>query len=319
MIYQMNNSTLEHFSNALNLDAGETPNFKREYEYVFNEVYKAKYAKGKALELFPVASGIPAMAQTYTFKTGDRVGKASVTAEGSLDIPTSELTGDEVTQNIKPIKSAFIYTVEDLARVGYGKFNIPSDKAEGSVQDIFNLHNQLFWNGDALNGITGILNNSNIDGAAVPNNAGATSTTWALKTPDEVLKDLSDAVNLMRNNTLMIEQPNVIIMSAPSYTYISTKKYNDETLMTILQVFQMYFPEIRVEWEVSLNGAFSGGTNGFLLGNNTDRRVIELVAPIPYQLGQPVFDGVGFKTIAMGRNGGVKITTPKAFLRRWGI
>jgi hypothetical protein len=317
MTYQLSQYSLGALSSHLNLDAGETPNFKREFEYVFTDVYKRKYATGKALQLFPVASGIPAMAKNYVFKTGDRVGRARFVAEGSLDIPMSELTGDEVTQNIKPIKTGFQYTVEDLARVGYGKFNIPSDKAEGAVQDIFNLHNTAFWLGDTANGITGILNNANIDGAAVA--AGVGGVTWALKTPDEVLKDLSDAVNTMRNGTLMLEQPTLLVMSSTAYTRISTTKFNNDTLMTILQVFNMYFPEITVDWDVTLNGAFSGGTDGFLLCNNRDARVIELIAPIPYQLGQPVFDGVGFTTIAMGRNGGAKITTPKAFLRRWGI
>lgn len=317
MTYQLSPHSLGSFTSQLNLDAGETPNFKREFEYVFTEVYKRKYATGKALQLFPVASGVPAMAKNYVFKTGDRVGRAKFVAEGSLDIPTSQLTGDEVTQNIKPIKTSFQYTVEDLARVGYGKFNIPSELAEGAVQDIFNLHNTAFWLGDTANGITGILNNSNIDGAAV--SAGVGGVTWALKTPDEVLKDLSDAVNTMRNNTLMIEQPTLLVMSSTAYTRLSTTKFNNETLMTILQVFNMYFPEITVDWDVSLNGAFSGATDGFLLCNNRDGRIIELIAPIPYQLGQPVFDGVGFTTIATGRNGGAKITTPKAFLRRWGI
>jgi hypothetical protein len=317
MTYQLSQYSLGALSSHLNLDAGETPNFKREFEYVSTEVYKKKYATGKALQLFPVASGIPAMAKNYVFKTGDRVGRARFVAEGSLDIPMSELTGDEVTQNIKPIKTGFQYTVEDLARVGSSKFNIPSQKAEGAVQDIFNLHNTAFWLGDTANGITGILNNPNIVGAAVA--AGVGGVTWALKTPDEVLKDLSDAVNTMRNGTLMLEQPTLLVMSSTAYTRISTTKFNNDTLMTILQVFNMYFPEITVDWDVTLNGAFSGGTDGFLLCNNRDARVIELIAPIPYQLGQPVFDGVGFTTIAMGRNGGAKITTPKAFLRRWGI
>ena len=316
MAYELNQQALGGFIQGLNLDAGETPNFKREFEYIFNEVYKVQYATGKALQLFPVARGIDATAKTYGFQTGDRLGTADFVAEGSLDIPTGQVTGKEEFQVIKPIKTAFHYTKEDLARVGKGKFNIPSDLAENAVQLVFDKHNTAFWLGDTANGITGILNNSNIDGAAV--SAGVGGVTWALKTPQEVLRDLKDAVNTMRNSTLRAENPNLLVLSLASYAHIETTLYNDQNLKTILEVFKGQFPEIKVDYDVTLNGAFSGGTNGFLIGTD-NRMVIELIAPVPYQLGQPIFNGVAFTTIAEGRNGGAKITRPKAFLRRWGI
>jgi hypothetical protein len=86
-------------------------------------------------------------------------------------------------------------------------------------------------------GTTGILNNSNVYATTVAQNAGSTSTTWANKTADEILKDINDAImyTWSASGYDMSAIPNHILLPFEQYNKLISRKVSDIAQMSIMQ------------------------------------------------------------------------------------
>lgn len=84
-------------------------------------------------------------------------------------------------------------------------------------------------------GTYGLLNNPNVEANNVPAGTSGT-TTWATKTPDEVLADINTAINeaWAASNYDLSAMPNHILLPYEQYNYIATNKVGDNGDMTIL-------------------------------------------------------------------------------------
>jgi hypothetical protein len=302
----------------INLDTNQTAYFNRQLEAIKEQTYDIKTGALRAVELFPIDGTTPRSAETQTYYQYDARGLAKIISDYATDTPSVEVAGKAFTAKIEGIGLHYAYTIMDIERGAIQGTPLSARKALATQKGIMARHNQLFWTGDSVSGIVGVLSHASVPNAQVAADGAGSSTLWSTKTPRQILRDLTQAVVDMIALTRGVERPNLLVLSESRLSTLATTLMADNTRDTVLDAFRVIYPNIRVEGAEELAGAFQGGSEGFLLGNNQSTH-IELIAPIVYEELAPEATNMAFKVNAFGRNGGAQIYYPLAFSKRYGI
>lgn len=286
-----------------NLDSAETMFFQRELEQVKAKSYDVLKVPLKAFELIPVDSTTAPGARTVTYEQYDSTGIAKIISNYADDLPTADVKGKEFHSTIKAIGNSYVYSKDDIRAAQFAGKPLNQRKANAAVEAHRQLMNKLAFFGDAEYGIQGLLTNANIPNAPVVAGA-ATTLTWVTKTPDEILKDLNSAVSDMLDLTKGVEVPNTIVMPIAQYNHIATTARSANSDTTILQFFKGNNPGIEVMWATELKGAFTGGTDGFIVYNrNPDKLWMEI--PLIAEMSPAQEKGLAYTVSVESKFGGV--------------
>ena len=304
-------------SKYTNLDSAETMFFQRELEQVKAKSYDVLKVPLKAFELIPVDSTTAPGAKTVTYEQYDSTGIAKIISNYADDLPTADVKGKEFTSMIKSIGNSYVYSKDDIRAAQFAGKPLNQRKANAAVEAHRQLMNKLAFFGDAEYGIQGLLTNANIPAAPVVAGA-ATTLTWATKTADEILLDLNDAVSDMLDLTKGVEVPNTIVMPIAQYNLIATTARSANSDTTILEFFKGNNPGIEVMWATELKGAFTGGTDGFIVYNrNPDKLFMEV--PLIAEMSPAQERGLAYTVSVESKFGGCIIPYPLSLSFRRGI
>jgi hypothetical protein len=303
---------------AVNLDAQQTMYFNRQLEVIKSQTYDIKQGNLRAVELFPVDGTTPEYAETQTYYQYDARGLAKIVSDYATDIPSLEVAGKAFTSKIETIALSYAYSIMDIKRASIQGTPLSVRKALATQRGVMARHNQLFWVGDTVAGIVGVLSHASVPNAQVTADGTGSSALWSTKTPTQILRDLVQGVTEIKSLTKGRETPNLLVLSEGRLNVLRGTRMSADSSDSILFAFNNMFPEIRVEGAEELAGAFQGGTEGFLLGRNESTH-IELIAPIVYEETPPEQKNLAYAVNAIGRNGGVAIYYPLAFSKKYGI
>ena len=106
-------------------------------------------------------------------------------------------------------------------------------KADSARRAIREEENQIAWTGNDSHGIIGFLNNPNVPIQAAP--AGVGGTTWALKTADEIIADVSLMVQSIRSQSKGIHSGDTLLLPIDQYTLIGTLPRSTHSDTTVEQ------------------------------------------------------------------------------------
>jgi hypothetical protein len=302
----------------VNLDTNQTAYFGRQLEVIKTQTYDIKQGQLKAVELFPIDSSTPEYAETQTYYQYDARGLAKIVSDYATDIPSVEIAGRAFSSKIETIALSYAYSIMDIKRASIQGTPLSVRKALATQRGIMARHNQLFWVGDTVAGIVGVLSNASVPNAQVTADGTGSSALWSTKTPTQILRDLVQGVTEIKSLTKGVESPNLLVLSEGRLNVLRGTRMSADSSDSILVAFNNMYPEIRVEGAEELAGAFQGGTEGFLLGRNESTH-IELIAPIVYEETAPEQVNLAYKVNSLGRNGGVAIYYPLAFSKKYGI
>jgi hypothetical protein len=302
----------------INLDANQSAYFGRQLEAIKNQTYDIKQGMLKAVELFPIDSTTPDYAETQVYYQYDARGLAKIISDYATDVPSVEIAGRQFVSKIETIGLSYSYSIMDIKKAAIQGTPLTVRKALATQRGVMARHNQLFWVGDTVAGIVGVLTNASVPNAQVTADGTGSSALWSTKTATQILRDLVQGVTEIKALTRGVESPNLLVLSEGRLNVIRGTRMSPDSPDSILVAFNNMFPEIRVEGAEELTGAFQGGTEGFLLGRNESTH-IELIAPIVYEETAPEQKNLSYSVNAIGRNGGAVIYYPLAFSKKYGI
>ena len=160
-------------------------------------------------------------------------------------------------------------------------------------------------------GSTGLLNNSNVttaNAASVSTGESTTSTKFADKTPDQILKDVNDAILAVWAAAEYDRDavPNHIIMPYEQFNYLATTKVTELAEKTILQflldnnVAKTNGSDLYIGGCSWCKGAGSGGTDRMMVYINKERYLAaDELAPLSRIMTQPNAENVCYDTAYM--------------------
>ena len=301
--------------NTYRLDINESAFFRRQLEYILAKTYDVKYRDLLAFSLIPISNEAPSGATQVTWRQYTGVGFAKIIQDYTSDFPRIDTYGVENTTLIYGIGASYAYTVVEIRRAQMANVPIDQKKANFARRAIEQVINTLAWVGDTNFHINGLLNFPGITQATIVADGSGSSTLWANKTPDQVIRDLNNLVTAVINTTNGKEIPTDLLLPISNYTYISQTKMSTPSDKTILQFFlenQRAAGWIqRVTMLPDLNGIGALGTNRALVYCR-DEDHLTLQIPQPYEQFPMDQKGMTFEVICHAETAGVLVYYPLA-------
>jgi len=312
--------------NTTNLDANESAFFARELEHIKARSYDIQYPEYKATRLIPVSSEAGSGADSITYQQFDSVGIMKIISNYADDLPRSDIKGKEFTVSVKGLGGSYGYNRQEIRSATMAGRPLQQRKANAARRAYDQAVERIAFlarSDDGVNGgLVGLIYNANTTKAAAPVGGSSGHTLWIntttpanVKTPAEIVKDMSDLIVDVDTLTLGVEQITKILLPRPHYGKISNTRMEAGTDTTILQFFLRNNPGVSVEAVNQLRNldpkpsGGSGPTN-VMLGYNPNPDKLTLEIPMPWEQLPVQERGLEFLVNTEARIGGVIIYYP---------
>jgi len=225
---------------SMNFDDAEAASvfFARELDYVKSQSYDVEYPEFTALTLFPMSSEVDPGAETITYYSYDKVGMAKIISNYATDLPRADVKGKPTTAIIKSIGDSYGYSAQEMRASRLAGKSLDVRKAESARYQIDYLNNKIAWAGDKETGLRGVLSeDTDIPRYVLANGAEGSKTTWASKTADEIIADISGMLKQMATVTKKVEKPDTLAISADAYIEIQNRRIpgTDTTVLSYIE------------------------------------------------------------------------------------
>jgi hypothetical protein len=302
------------------LDDGESVFFARELQFVKSKTYDIKYANLKARQLFPVSNEAGPGAETIAYESYDHVGIAKVISSYSDELPRADIKGILNVSLVKSLGSSYGYSLQEIRAAKMKGIPLTQRKANAAKRAILSKENQIAFGGDADSGLIGFISNPNISTTTIPADGTASATTFASKTPAQILRDLHAVANFVVANTIEVEIPDTMIMPIIQRNYIfSTPWSTTGDGKTIGELFLEQSPYIKEIVAVDqLKAAGSAGSDRLMVYRK-DPEALTLEIPQDFEQLEEQPKGLEYIVPCHSRIGGVVVYYPLSIAYADGI
>lgn len=314
---------------SMNFDDAEAASvfFARELDFVKSQSYDVEYPEFTALSLFPMSSEVDPGAETITYYSYDKVGLAKIISNYATDLPRADVKGKPTTAIIKSIGDSYGYSIQEMRASRMAGKSLDTRKAEAARYQIDYLNNKIAWNGDPETGLKGVLSEDNDVPLYVLANGAKGTTSWADKTEDEILADITGMLKQMATVTKKVEKPDTLALSADAYIEIQNKRI-EGTATTVLKYIQDNIPDIKQIVSCPELDADSVETNPYAAASNgkavallfkNDARKLSIENPLPFMQYPIQTQGLEVVVPCEARTAGAIIYYPMSLLIAVGI
>lgn len=301
-----------------NLDANESEFFQRELEFIKSQTYDILYPELKATLLIPVSTEAGAGATTITYRQFDGVGIMKIIANYADDLPRADVKGKEFSSIVQTLGGSYGFNIQEVREAAMAGRPLNARRASTVARANEQKVNSIAWFGDADSGLLGMLDQPNVPAATVQTGATSGNVTWgggSPKNPDEIIKDLCDVVDDVRELTQGIENPNTILIPIAQNSLISCTPRSTTSDTTIKQFFMNNRPGVEIVELVELKDvdplpSGGGAPKDVMIAYDKSPDKLTLEIPSPFEQFPPQERGLEFIVPAMSRIGGVIVYYP---------
>ena len=242
------------------LDEAQGVFFERELEFVKAQTYDIKRPNNSYSRAFPIDTSAGAGADTISYQQYDSVGVMKLISSSADDLPRSDIKGKEFLVKVKTIGGSYGYNYDEvLAGMMASNFSgsgpkksagfIDTKRALASRRSYDNKMNEIAWfanpNEAKWQGLVGFLYFPNIPITTASTKVGG-GTVWSGATGEEILADMTSAINAVTTITNGVEVVDTIGLPPAQYALLRSKMMT-QLNTTVKKHFQETYPDIKIE------------------------------------------------------------------------
>lgn len=283
-------------------------------------VYAMRYQEIQYPTLIPVDTSAPDWIQSVTYFSMDGVGKAEWFHGNAQDVPKVAMTREKFETTVSMAAIGYGYDLEELGTAQLLNINLSSDKAMLARRVAEEKIDSVAFVGDAAKGMTGLVNSSTPTATTAPADGTGSATTFASKTPDQILRDINGQLTGIFTGTLGAEIADTLLLPYSVLLDLSTRRIDAVNQTTILEWIERNNIYTRTTGQqLLIRGVF-----GYLdtAGASSTKRmvayrrspdVLKMHLPMPFRFLPAWQTGpIRFDVPGIFRLGGVDIRRPKA-------
>lgn len=296
-------------------DAAEGVSFARSLEHIRPGLLDVLFPQYEGMKFVPLEPGVDPGKEIFTYQGMRKIGRAALVKSYADDAPRSEITGVESSLQIRPFKSSYAYTTQEIKAAMLAGQPIDVKKAMAAREALAMIIDEVIFYGHTEGGLLGLLNQSNTTSYTVANGV-AGSKLWRRKTADEIVADLHGIANNVVKATLGIHRPNAMLLPLAAYNIASTRRMGDGSNQTVLSFFlstnpyiQSVDPSYRLDAQFSTLWGGSANTGRMMVYEKNSERM-SLVLSVEFEQGLPFQRHWVTTTECHSRCGGVVLYYP---------
>ena len=286
--------------------------------HIEQEVYRIQYPEIIYQQLIPIDTSAGEWAKSVTYFSLDKVGQADWLSNMASDIPFADINRNKFEQGIEMAGIGYTYTLEELGQaMMIPGLNLTAERAEAARFAYEMFMDQLAYKGSVSKSFTGLFNNANV--AVVSSAVGASgSSHWSMKTADEIIKDVQNALTGVYQGSLTVEMADTVLLPIGEMQYLANIRIPNTygNALDYLSKYNLYTyttgAPLTIRSVLGLDSAGADG-GGRMIVYRRDPRVLKLHVPMPHRF-LPVFQrsALQFDIPGIFRVGSVEIRRPGA-------
>lgn len=283
-------------------------------------VYAMRYQDIQYPALIPVDTSAPEWIQSVTYFSMDSVGQAQWFSGLAHDVPKVELTREKFETTVSMAAIGYGYTLEELGTAQLLGMNLTSDKASSARRVAEEKIEQVAFVGDTGKGYTGLVNTASVTATTAPADGTGSATTFASKTPDQILRDINGVLTGIFTGTLGAEIADTLLLPYVVLLDLSTRRIDAVNQTTILEWIERNNIYTRTTGQpLTIRGVFGfldtagAGSTKRMVAYRRSPEVLKMHIPMPFRFLAPWQTGpIKFDVPGIFRVGGVDIRRPKS-------
>ena len=294
---------------VLRCDANESLFFARQLESIKANTYDKKFPKLRAKEFIPVSYDADPGALSITYYQYTEVGLAIIVSNYAHDLPRADAFGKKFNSPVETVGASWGINTQEMRSSDKINARAPQRKANACRRAFETKVDNIAFSGDTATGLTGFSNNANVPVTTLTAGAGG-DEEWRLKTPDEIIADVSLLYETTHDATNNVEDPDTLLLPPRAYTHIANNPRSSTSDTTILKWLLDNNPSLKAIapwWKLKTAGA--GGVGRAILYTR-DPDSVTLEIPLEFTQHAAQFRNLELVTPTEGRVGGVLFYYP---------
>ncbi|MGO4672977.1 DUF2184 domain-containing protein [Bosea sp. 2YAB26] len=292
----------------------------RQASLIEPNVYAIRYQDIQYQSLIPVDTSAPEWIQSVTYFSMDSVGRAEWFHGNAHDVPKVELTREKFETSVSMAAIGYGYTLEELGTAQLLGMSLTSDKASAARRVAEEKIDGVAFVGDAAKGFTGLVNASGPTATTAPADGAGSATTFASKTPDQILRDINGQLTGIFVGTLGVEMADTLLLPYSVLLDLSTRRIDAVNQTTILEWIEKNNIYTRTTGQpLTIRGVFGyldtagASSTKRMVAYRRSPEVLKMHIPMPFRF-LPVWQTgpMRFDVPGIFRLGGVDIRRPKS-------
>ena len=255
--------------------------------HIEQQVYKTKYPTIQYPNLVDVDTSAWEYADSIVHFSQDMTGEPAWMNPDATDMPFVDLTRDRFSVRAEMGWLGYRFNEKEVAQaMKVPGLNLRPDKAMAVREAYERFLDRIVLNGNTDYNWDSFIDASGVTSATAANDADDSSPLWSNKTPDEVLKDINDALTGIYSGTLQVEMADTICLSVARYSDLVSTRLTD-TSMTIFDYIKranIYTAETGNDLTIrAVRGLEDAGDGGGqrMIAYRKDPEVVRLHLPQP--------------------------------------
>lgn len=282
--------------------------FARQLEFIQQQVLQELFAPLKFRQLFPILEMNNAGYRSHTYRVNEMQGFAEVMGTEASDVPYVNLSGKEVITQVKSLGVGYRITQQELASANLVGLPLAQRNVMAARRAMEQLMNDISLTGLPAYNLLGLLTNPDIPIGNVPNGVGG-NPQWSTKTPDEILKDINDAISEPYENSKGNHKVDTILLPIAQYELIRQTARSANSDTTILQYVQRNNPGVVFIDVPQLDGAGTAGVD-VMIAYSRNPVNLEYVIGIEQQFLEPQLRGMAIAVPSWASTAGLVVKYP---------
>lgn len=317
---------LKRFKRRL-FDAQSTMSFAvQQATSIEARVYQTKYPDFNYAAIIPVITEGNEWARSTTFFSADIAGKAEWISGQARDFPYADVDRAMFEHPFHMAGIGYEWNLEEIQVAQMLGNPLSADKANAARRISEQFLYVLATTGDAAKGWKGLINNASVTAGDVAADGTGSTTWWAMKTPDLILRDINAALTGVFTGTGETELADTLLLPTEAWMDIATRRLDTTSETSILQFVRennVYTAQtgnpLLIRAVRALKTADPGG-DGRMVTYRRDPEVVRFHLPMPHRF-LPVWQNGPMNWMVPGimRTGGVEVRLPKAMRYSDGI
>lgn len=261
--------------------------------YIEQEVYKIQYPEIVYQQLIPIDTSAGEWAKSVTYFSMDKVGAANWLNHMASDMPFADINRNKFEQGIEMAGIGYTYTLEEIGQtMMIPGLNLTAERAEAARFGYEMFMDNYAYKGSTAKGVTGLFNNPYVTVVTAATGASG-STHWSVKTADEIISDVQNALTGVYQGSLTVEMADTVLMPIGEMQKLANVRIPNTygNALDYLAKYNLYTfntgAPLTIRGVLGLESAGADGGGRMIVYRN-DPRVLKLHIPMPHRF-LPVF------------------------------
>jgi hypothetical protein len=281
--------------------------------YIEQEAYRIQYPEIIYNQLIPIDSSAGEWSKSITYFSLDKVGQAQWLNSSATDLPYADINRQKFEQSIEMAGIGYTYTLEELGTaMMIPGLNLTAERAEAARFAYEMFMDNHAYRGSTVKNVTGLFNNPYVTVVTAATGASQ-STHWSVKTADEIIADVQNALTGVYEGSLTVEMADTVLLPIGEMQKLANIRIPNTygNALDYLARYNLYTATtgapLTLRGVLGLDSA-GGDGGGRMIVYRKDPRVLKLHLPMPHKF-LPVFQrsALAFDIPGIFRVGSVEV------------